>query len=767
MARQQAVAEINAFVKGLITEASPMTFPENASIDEVNLIPQRDGSRKRRLGMNYESGFVQLTSTASISEDVNYSSYSWKGPGGYTNIEFAVVQIGGSLNFFDSSMLPLSGSLVYSSNITSDSSASISMTSVDGILIVVDGSGTVFTYDYDGANISQGSGRLLIRDMFGVEDSDGASNLLEGNNISIRPFQQADAHIYNLRNQTFAYPRKWQTGGPNGIDDPIYMMKSLWQRFPANSDNLSTYLYADANNGDDRNVRRYFVDDNWQNPLGTNRAPMGFFIIDALERGSSRLQAVQKLYSDNTQLRYIVTGLPTDRTPGGATVSTSYAGRVFYAGFSSQIIGGDRQSPRMTSYVLFSRLVQSSADVFKCYQEGDPTSSETPELVDTDGGFLRLDGAFNISRLVNVGDSLMVVAENGVWKITGGSGYGFKATDYVVSKVTEHGTIAPNSVVLLDNTLMYWSDDGIYHIAQNQYGDWAANNLTTASIQTYFDDIPYQAKRRCFGAYDSYTRKVRWLYNNYYSAEDTAKELILDVGLGAFYPSSIPTVSNSLPLPVAMIRIPPYQTTTGFRSIVDSSGNSVVDSLSNSIAASSEVVDSSLSELYYIVLSGVSGGMFKYTFGHYRDEGFRDWVSYDGVGQDAAAYLLTGWTGMGDFQRQKQVAYLTVYSIKTETGFDSEYTPVNESSIIVQSQWNWTNLASSGKWGSKFQAYRHKRLWIPASSTQGFDDGDYVVTTKNKLRGRGRVLSLLFETEPGKDFHLLGWSYLGSISGTV
>ncbi len=767
MARQQAVAEINAFVKGLITEASPMTFPENASIDEVNLVPQRDGSRKRRLGINYESNFRNLSTGVGIAEDATYSSYSWKGPGGYSEIEFAVVQIGGTLNFFDSSMLPLSGSLLYTSTINNDPTSRVSMTSADGVLIVVDGSGSVFTFDYNGSQIIKSDGRLLIRDLFGVEDIVNGVDLLQANNISVRPTVATNNHIYNLRNQTFASPRKWQSGSPNADEDPIHMMFIIQGIFQSNSDNLVPFLYADANNDNDRNTKRYFVADNYRNPLGTNRAPVGYFIIDALNRGASRLSAVQQLYSKNPLLKYPVTSLPADRTPGGASVVATFAGRVFYGGFSSQVINGDSQSPRMTSYLLFSRLVQSSSDVFKCYQEGDPTSSETPDLVDTDGGFLRLDGAYNISRLVNVGDSLMVVAENGVWKITGGSGYGFKATDYVVSKVSEHGTVSPNSVVLLDNTLMYWSDDGIYHVAQNQYGDWAASNLTTASIQTYFDNIPHQSKRKCFGEYDSYTRKVRWLYNNYYSAEEPARELVLDVGLGAFYPSSIPSIGNSLPLPVAMIRVPPYQTSTGFQSVVTITGDPVVTSTGVNVLKSSEVVDSSLSELYYIILSGVSGGVLQYTFGHYRDEFFRDWASYDGVGVDAAAYLLTGWTGMGDFQRQKQVAYLTVYSQKTETGFDSEFNPVNPSSIIVQSQWNWTNLSTSGKWGAEFQAYRHKRLWLPSSASSGFDDGDYVVTTKNKLRGRGRVLSLLFKTEPGKDFHLIGWSYLGSISGTV
>jgi hypothetical protein len=51
MARQTAAVEINNFVKGLITEASPLTFPDNASLEEQNFVLNRDGSRERRSGM--------------------------------------------------------------------------------------------------------------------------------------------------------------------------------------------------------------------------------------------------------------------------------------------------------------------------------------------------------------------------------------------------------------------------------------------------------------------------------------------------------------------------------------------------------------------------------------------------------------------------------------------------------------------------------------------------------------------------------------------
>ena len=40
----------------------------------------------------------------------------------------------------------------------------------------------------------------------------------------------------------------------------------------------------------------------------------------------------------------------------------------------------------------------------------------------------------------------------------------------------------------------------------------------------------------------------------------------------------------------------------------------------------------------------------------------------------------------------------------------------------------------------------------------GFDYGHYVITTKSKIRGTGRAVRLRFESEPGKDMHILGWS---------
>lgn len=764
MAVQTAMQEVSSFSKGIITEASPLTFPDNASINENNLVIENDGSRRRRYGMDYEPQFGIINTTQQLSSDLAFSSFQWKAPGGYAEIELLVVQVGSQIFMFNSTSRPVSQKLVYSTNLEISPSQVISFTSTDGLLIVASNSGTIRVFDWNGTGVTQTTGRLLIRDLFGVEDIVNGENLLLGAGISKRPTVLTNAHTYNLRNQTFAIPR--YNNDAEILQDPIPMMKALYGAYQSNSDNLVVYLYANANDGDDRETRRYFVKDNFNNPLGTNRAPMGYFIIDALTRGTSRIAEVNKLMAQYPQLEANVTSLPQDTTPDGASVVASFAGRVWFSGFSSKVIGGDSESPRMGSYVLFSTLVKRSSDVFKCYQDGDPTSSETPDILDTDGGFIRLDGAHNIQKMINVGDALIVIAENGVWRIQGGSGYGFKATDYLTSKLTEHGSIAPEAVVIVDNTIMFWSEDGIYHVAPNQYGDWVATSLTTNTIQSLFDNIPYPYKTKAKGIFDAYTRKVRWLYSTDVLDNNPAHEIILDVNLGAFYTASISQIEGlNTPKPVSSVKVPPFTIGSESLTVVDNSSNPVVDSSSNNIIVPRTSVVSAVSEVLYVTAVPSANSTLSFTFSYYYDTKFTDWVSYNGVGIDAPAFLITGWTGFGDFQRMKQIPYLTVYAIKTETGFDSEYNPVNESSIKVQSQWGWTNSDASGKWGIPFQAYRHRRFWTPENSDSDFNNGDHVVKTRNKLRGRGNVLSLMFTTEPEKDFNLLGWSYLINANG--
>ncbi|MNY15074.1 hypothetical protein D3C86_1482720 [compost metagenome] len=110
---------------------------------------------------------------------------------------------------------------------------------------------------------------------------------------------------------------------------------------------------------------------------------------------------------------------------------------------------------------------------------------------------------------------------------------------------------------------------------------------------------------------------------------------------------------------------------------------------------------------------------------------------------------------------------MTAHFNKTETGFTSEFELIDPSSCIVQAQWDWTNSATAGQWGREFQAYRHRRLYMPANSDDTFADGNSTVRTRNKVRGQGKVLSLLFKSEPDFHLELLGWSLIMGTNSNV
>lgn len=761
--------EVNKFNAGLITDASPLTTPDNSSLDEDNMVLNIDGSRNRRLGLDYETGYDLISTNVSDGESIPIAvtSYRWDNAGGDPEKSIEVVQMGNELKFFQLTTFPVSSGFFHSETFSSDKTSRFSYAVVDGILVVVNGDKEIHKLEYTSpSTITRVSSRLKIRDLFGVEDIFGSENLTTGDSLQTRPSSLTDAHIYNLRNQTYGIPRLYANS--ESLSDPIAASydASGSTKFPSNSDNVIAALYNDAEDTDDRIIDRFFASDLYKNPLGTNRAPMGYFIIDALDRGSSRLDALSANNTRYPTLSYTPTTLPEDYTPTGATAIAEFAGRVFYGGFSGEVINGDEKSPRMSSYILFSKVVATSDDITACYQEGDPTSKDNADIVATDGGFIRLNGAYGIKALVNLGSSLIVVAANGVWRIVGGSDVGFNATTYIVEKITDMGCTSPDSIAQIGNSVMFWADDAIYHVTTDQFGSWVANNISFGRIQKFYDDINIESKRRAKGAYDSYERKVRWIYNNYTSSDTETRELVLDVQLQAYYTNTIKRYGeNDFPKAVHIYKGLPYEIDNNNVN-VNVSSEEVLVGTENVVVGLLEKLGSSQRELGYIIITSISPSIF-FTFGKYTNSSFRDWYSLDNQGVDAEAYVVTSYLSGTDFQRDKQVNYITVHLRRTETGYDQDMNPLNPSSCLVQARWGWSNSDNSGKWGREFQAYRYRKLHLPTDSSDPYDNGFSTVASRNKLRGSGRVLSLRFRTEPDKNLHLYGWSMIFSVEDNV
>lgn len=792
MGKEFASVDYNSFVAGLNTDASPLTFPKNASLDEDNFVLNRDGSRNRRLGMDYESDHVDVPTTfgkdGDPSDGMVFNTYRWEDVGGITGKHFLVVQCGTQIDVFDLDIDPISSgklltvSLPYTSTYPSVGSFDnynklFSFSSVQGDLVVAYGSPLLLRLDYDilTNTISQTSYSLSVRDLFGLSVTKDSVNMRTGNGVTKRYSTSSygsngyEKLVYNLRNQSFGTPRA--NGNDEALADPLQVFMSNQSKFPSHADSVNVALYEDTSDTGGRTLKRFFVNDLVKNPIGTFHSAVGHFIIDALDRGQSRLDSVNSMYSEYSDIDTIPpwpSNTPDqDITPGGATVVQQFAGRMFYAGFSNTVVDGDNQSPKMGSMVLFSKLVQNKEDLSLCYQEADPTSIIDSSIIDTDGGFVSISGAHGIISMIDMGNSLLIIAENGVWRLVGGTETGFAATAYIVEKVTDIGTKSPNSVVVVDNTVLYWADQGIYHVRPNDSGQYVSENVTKNRIQTLYDEIPTEYKILASGEYDSVENKIRWTYNTRLQDISETKELVLDLTLTAYYTNTIYKVSGSVPKVVTLFKDNPFK-------IVDSNNLVAADEELVVVGSDSVIIKNtsrrSISrELGYVIVTAI-GTPNTYTFGTYKDVDFIDFKSFDSTGVDAYAYIITGYESLEEFQRRKQVNRFTTKFKRTESGFiedGDDFTPLTPSSCLVQAQWGWQNSSSGNRWGREFQAYRYTRHYIPDDVNDSYDTGALMVDTRHKIRGHGKTVSFLFKTEPAKDCHIYGWSMVMSVNSKV
>lgn len=757
MQKKLIKAEVNGFIKGLITEASPLNFPPNASFDEENFQLNRDGSRNRRLGMGYEKeyGLVVTDVPNEWAGNQQVKTYEWINVAGIAGKSFLVVQVGSDVRFFDLSIAPLSttgfvGSLtlltVYSAR------KNVSFAGVDGKLVIADGSGDITVVSYsEAAGFTQSVSRLKVRDLWGVEHT------LTEQDDSLRTPLATTKHVYNLYNQSWGIPRRNE--GETVLVDPMVLFRTTYSTYPSNSETVWPAMQMQAVAPPAIPHERLFI--NLLNEqIGVNpKAAKGYFIIDLLNRGASRASAVATNKTKYPELELATFTTNTDSTPGGATVVSDFAGRVFYAGFSGDVVGRDSRSPDLSNYVAFSRLVRSPDDAFKCYQDGDPTSREGNEIVDTDGGFFRVSGADGIIHMEGIGNSLIIFANNGVWAVTGGNDYGFSATNYKIDKVTDFGLIGTGSVIRDVETVFYWSMDGIYAIGRSKLGGFEVKNITEATIQTFYEEIGLSAKKACKGVHDLSGRSIRWVYSEgtgFFDGWQT-KELVLDLALGAFYVNKIfNATTSSGPIVVEAFSSNPFLQDFSFDPVVAN-----LDAVYVGVEPVSYIQatrSKTLQSVRYVAAVKNSSGNVSYTFAGYNNTSFKDWQSFNNVGVDAKAFVVTGAVTGGDSSVHKQVPYLTVHMKKTETGFSGDFTPVGESSCLVSSLWDFADSQTSNKWSPQFQVYRHRRLFMPSTSEDLFDNGYSVVTSKNKLRGRGRAFSMRMETEPNKDCQIIGWN---------
>lgn len=707
MPRNSATSFQNNFIGGLVTQATALSFPENAAFDADNVVFSEIGIVQRRAGMEFENNHSTFTTDRAQKAQ---STFLWKNAAGDGNTNLVVHQNGDTLYFYNTSFaLALSGgksaNSIPLSSFQSVGSTSDNVTQNEcqfssglGYLFVVHPYCEPFyiRYNSDGTFTSS-SITFTVRDVFGIPE-----NALVDN----RPTSLTDAHLYNLVNQGWTYSK-------------ANTFHTSAASYPSNSD--VWWIFKDSTNAFVVNATTLA-----SNSRGSTPAPQGYFRLSpwSTNRASVALaQAGVNLALSNA-----------DETSGTLrpSVTEFHAGRVWYSGVNAQ---------GYNSRIYFSKIVEQPSDFGYCASQNDPTSEEVFDFLSSDGGIISIPQAGTIYKLVSLGASLLVFGANGVWVISGSQGIGFSATDYSVNPVGYTRSISGNSFVIVEGSVFWWNYTGINAVVNDPSKGLIIRSATDEKIKDfYLEDIDNTSKRFARGSYNPRTHQIIWLYTSSTPADTTAtytfdKALCFNTLIQAFYPWSFPTNTVTVN---SIVVVEGSGSITGTDTIVDNAANTIVDNLGNPLVtygfSRSQITTSTK-----FLCSYPSGGSYAFTFGEVFSPLYLDWVQFDSVGVDYSSFFITGYQVKTQGMRRFQSNY--VYIFNDTSVLDNQYT--------FQALWNYGNSGDTGQWS---QAQTVAQSIVHAET-------NYDASRRRlKVRGSGNAVQFKFSSVAGKPFNIIGWA---------
>jgi len=676
-----------------------------------------------------------VLSTFTIGDNDIVSTGTWENVGGSSQLEYLVVQVGATLYFYNKATTPTSGNYVTEGTIDLTSheitggvgaaNVACQFTSISGQLVVASPAiDTIRVYrDYD-----------ILTQVY--------SNVAEEIDFKVRDFKwftDKEELTTESSSSTITNGRRYDTynaGWFEGTDPGYRDGDAALSKYRNNENNRYPPLThpwfsgKNASNEYDHNEFREV----W---AGRSLTANGLFILDFFNKDRGTAAGMSSSLNETENSRF-------------ATVA-AFGGRVFYAGLDSQTNSGT---------VLYSPLIKDNNDLGDCYQVNDPTSELISDLLDTDGGELKITGAYGIRKLYAIGQSLMVFADNGTWTISGVDGV-FKATEFSINKVSDVGILNSSTFVEAAGTPFWWSREGIHTVQFDKVnGSPSEANISLPTIQTYYDALTNAQKATIKSGFDRVNRRIYWGYAD--SGEAIGNKinniLILDLELRAFIPWRIEDQESNTDHVLGFVYLSGFGSALSTLDVVDQLGNDVVTSAGDDVVSQQlATVDAGSPSIALLIRDGATN---KFTIGGFSDTGFLDWGE-----ANYSSYAVAGYDFMGDLQLKKSAPYITSYLRRTETGWESDglagYNPIGASSCKITAYWDFRTAGSS----VSQQVYRLKpNPVVDAGDLTDFDYPENVVTSRVKVRGRGRSIRLKYESEQGKDFILLGWSMIGGIN---
>lgn len=788
MAQQYSQKTVNTFIKGLFTEASVMTFPEDTTSDELNFDLLIDGTRKRRRAIAYEENY-QNSSFSVAAGDLIHAE-TWTNVSGIGGTEFLVVQHNNMVYFYDKSLDTISaGEKPFSINLNnysannsySVSSSYISTASVTGYLVIVSPAIEPIRVEYipTDNNITVSKIKIQIRDLEYLGLSANITTISRTSNtvtvtvntphyFNASDTVEIDSSLYQFNgtytiasaptSTTFTYTL---AGSDLGSTAASGLATKEFEPQNAPTAITNNYLYDLFNQGwySDNNGRAGNAFDYWDNTqsdfpprnkpwwvaknssneqditeyrkveYGNTLAPNGHYILDFFNQNRSSVSNINSLTTIVESARF--------------NSVASYAGRVWYAGLDSAKNGGK---------IFYSKTIEDKKDFGTCYQKEDPTSEDTPGLVDSDGGYIIIPEASSIQALFTTGSILYVLAVNGVWAI-GGVDQVFKATEYYVSKISSFGICSKRTLINVSDAPVFWDTSGIYTIAIEQSVPYVTSMAD--NIRSFYDSISIENKKNATAVFDRLGKRIIWMYssNTETVANKKTKVLIYDINLQAFFPWEIADTTGTSPYLFCGFYLSglgsndvDYNILAGADQVIDASSNTVIETISSTASTSTDTKFLVRTANGYLTVANFTG----------RD--FLDWGS-----ANYTSYAETSYDFSGSAMLKKNVPYIVSYMKRTEENFvlvDGNYEVDYPSSCLLTVKWDLSN--DSSRWSSPSQIYRMVNYPTVDPNNLTFTYPYDTIVARTKIRGKGRVMRMRFESEQGKDLNLIGWETISA-----
>lgn len=761
MARTALQTVYADFRQGYVTVANPLAYPEGSVKDIDNFDIKDNGTLAKRPGLTQESSSVISTgySLAALS-DVAVSLHTWHNVNNQGSAKLAVIQVADKLYFYKmlDSGIDLS-SAEGSIDLPIPSSGrniEITATSGNGWLFVAHPSIKPQAVKRTETGFIADPISIRIRD---VSLWRGETDNQTGYTSSIL-FPQ---HEYNLRNA--GWPRSAVCSTASNADtgttitDPVKWMKAKIGKYPRIS---VPFQAAKAGGGDTLTKQMAFNPWAIENDsyYGGSKPPVGYYIVDA-ESWQRRGEGDYNLIPGSAGSDTLVKKYSWDSYP---TYIEFYSGRVWYAGAQgyaeAQEYGGSyskKDNLNTSNTIYFSQQLDIDLDkAGLCYQENDPTAEDINQLLSTDGGTIAIRGAGEIFAIKTYRTSLLVFSDQGVWAISGLDGNSFKADSSSVTKISNIGPVSKDSISLTSDSVFFAADDALYVIVGDEIsGLPAVQDISSEKIKDFYNELSNTQKATAKLSFDP-ARRVFYMFYREVDEDNTdsafipyTKALVFNQDLGAYYKYSIQAVDNFLLTSLFYNK----DNLSIRRDVI------TIDEIPVTIDDVDVYIETSFGKdskngIQLLTAKEVDGDV-KLFFSAFLDRtNFEDW----GIGFSPRVQF--GFDMAGDIIRDsKKAPRLITHMERTETGFEpnpddptgASVQLKNPSSCGLSYAWDWNN-----RYSPSIEIYRFSRNYTPYGVADSFDYGPEVITTKNRIRGKGKSLGLSLEGGYAEDCRILG-----------